>query len=208
MNFNTLLNQVLGAVGQGGGQQGNTLLKIGGGVVAAKMLGGLMKKGGGGGLVKAGSMAALGALAYHAYQNWQKNQAHTPQAATQLNAAAFTPTGAQAEAAGRVILRAMIAAAAANGHIDADEQRLIEQEGGDDAEIRQWLQAETARPATPAELARDVGGNAALAAETYLAARLVCATPDRKEMLFLSQLAQALQLDAALVDALEQQARS
>ncbi|MCP2040143.1 uncharacterized membrane protein YebE (DUF533 family) [Neisseria sp. HSC-16F19] len=206
MNFNSLLNQILGAAGNGGGKQ-NTLLKIGGGIVAAQMLGKLMKKGGAGGLVKTGSMAALGALAYHAYQNWQQNQGNNATAAP-LSQQAFTPVGQDAETAGRVILRAMIAAAAADGQIDEAEQELIAQESGDDAETRQWLLAETARPATPAELARDVGGNPALAAETYLAARLVCGTPDRKEMVFLSQLAQALQLDAALVESLEQQARS
>lgn len=210
MNFNSLLNQVLGAVGNGSGKQGNNLMKIGGSIVAAQMLGKMMKKGGGSGLVKAGSMAALGALAYHAYQNWQKNQ-HTPVAAAAappLTQQAFTPAGQAAEAAGRVILRAMIAAAAADGHIDDAEQQLIARESGGDVEISQWLQTEAARPATPAELARDVGGNTALAAETYLAARLVCGTPERKEMVFLSQLAQALQLDPALVEALEQQARS
>ena len=44
------------------------------------------------------------------------------------------------------------------------------------------------------------------AAEAYLAARLVCADLSRKEIVFLSQLSQALQLDDKLVDSLEKQA--
>ena len=100
----------------------------------------------------------------------------------------------------------MIAAAAADGSIDEAEQSLILQEGGEDAETRQWLAAEAARPAQPAEIAREIGGDTALAAEAYLAARLVCADLSRKEIVFLSQLSQALQLDDKLVDSLEKQA--
>ena len=66
--------------------------------------------------------------------------------------------------------------------------------------------AEAARPAQPAEIAREIGGDTALAAEAYLAARLVCADLSRKEIVFLSQLSQALQLDDKLVDSLEKQA--
>ena len=96
--------------------------------------------------------------------------------------------------------------AAADGSIDEAEQSLILQESGEDAETRQWLAAEAARPAQPAEIAREIGGDTALAAEAYLAARLVCADLSRKEIVFLSQLSQALQLDDKLVDSLEKQA--
>ena len=129
MDFNKLLNQVLGSGINSGGKQ-NTLLKIGSGIMATKLLGKVMKKGSGN-LFKVGSMAALGALAYHAYQNWQKNHTgNTAHAAASLPQQAFTPVGQAAETAGRVILRAMIAAAAADGHIDAAEQQLIAQESG------------------------------------------------------------------------------
>ena len=110
------------------------------------------------------------------------------------------------ETAGRVILRTMIAAAAADGTIDEAERALIVQEGGGDEETRRWLAAEAARPAQPADIAREVAGNTALAAEAYLAARLVCADLSRKEIVFLSQLSQALQLDDGLVESLEKQA--
>ncbi len=218
MNFNQLLNQVLGSVSSAGKQttsgasnHKDLLMKVGGGAAAAGLLSSLMKRKTGTKLVQAGSMAALGALAYHAYQNWQRNQTATstaaaPGSAPLLPASAFEHSGPAAEAAGRVILRTMIAAAAADGQIDEAEHQLIAAESGDDPELQQWLAAETLRPATPVDIAGDVGNNPAVAAEAYLAARMVCGDLSRKEIVFLSQLAQALQLDDAFIDSLEQQA--
>jgi len=159
----------------------------------------LLKKKGGGSLVKAGSMAALGMLAYKAYQNWQGNQAQAqPQSA-------FAPVGQIAEDHSRIILRTMIAAASSDGLIDEAEKQMIAKESSADPEAQQWLATEYARPATVGEIAQAVGGDQALAAETYLAARMVCGDLERKEIVFLAQLAQALNLDDKLVDQLEQQ---
>lgn len=212
MNFNQLINQVLGAAKQYGDKaaQSDTLTKLGGGAVAASLLSMFLKKGKGRRIAHAGSMAALGALAYAAYQKYQQNQSASTESAAAAAPLALAENAFAAnndsENAGRVILRTMIAAAAADGSIDAAEQNLILQEGGEDAETRQWLAAEAARPAQPAEIAREIGGNTALAAEAYLVARLVCADLSRKEIVFLSQLSQALQLDDKLVDSLEKQA--
>ena len=212
MNFNNLLNQVLGAVQKNTGQTGNilsnnkgTLAKIGGSAAALGLVSSFLKKRNGKNLVQAGSMAALGALAYHAYQNWQSNQ-QQGQAAAVLDQNAFEPTGAAAENASRVILRTMIAAASADGLIDEAERQLIQSEVGEDAETQQWIAAETARPASAADIAREIGANPALATEAYLAARIVCADLQRKEIVFLSQLADSLKLDEALVENLERQA--
>ena len=189
MNFNNLLNQVLDTVQRSGnsalsGKNGNPLNSFGGGALVGSLASMLLKKKGGGSLVKAGSMAALGMLAYKAYQNWQGNQAQAqPQSA-------FAPVGQTAEDHSRIILRTMIAAA---------------KESSADAQAQQWLAAEYARPATVGEIAQAVGGDQALAAETYLAARMVCGDLERKEIVFLAQLAQALNLDDKLVDQLEQQ---
>ena len=211
MNFNNLLNQVLGAVQKNAGQTGNilsnnkgTLAKIGGSAAALGLVSSFLKKKNGKNLVQAGSMAALGALAYHAYQNWQSNQKQEGSAALDQNA--FEPTGVAAENASRVILRTMIAAASADGLIDEAERQLIQSEVGEDAETQQWIEAEITQPASAAEIAREIGANPALAAEAYLAARMVCADLQRKEIVFLSQLAQSLNLDEALVENLERQA--
>ncbi|MDO5639419.1 MAG: DUF533 domain-containing protein [Neisseria sp.] len=230
MNLNNLLNQVLGAVqnhtanppaqsGQPasgsnniGGISTDTLIKIGGGAAAAGLLSALFKgkKRTSGKLVQAGSMAAIGALAWQAYQRWQRNQAQTTAAAPTapvLLEQDFQPRGAAAEDAGRIILRTMIAAAAADGLIDETELTLIRSEAdAADPEAQQWLAQELQQPAGAADIARDIGQNPALAAEAYLAARMVCADLTRREIVFLAQLSQALGLDGQLVESLEQQA--
>ena len=205
MNLNSLLNQVLNTVQKGSGKPAagsNDLLgSLGKGALAASLVSMLLKKKNTGSLVKVGSMAALGMVAYKAYQNWQQN--NPAQSVPQQSA--FEPVGQAAEEHSRIVLRTMIAAAASDGLIDEAEKQLIEQESGEDTAIARWLAAEYAAPATVADIAREVGGNHALAAEVYLAARVVCGELSRKEIVFLAQLAAALQLDDQLVDKLEQQ---
>ena len=206
MNFNNLLNQVLGAVQQSGNKvmsDNNPLNSFGGGALIGGLAAMLLKKGGTKSLLKAGSAAALGMIAYQAYQTWQKDRQNNTVAA--LPEAAFAAQGQLAEERSRVILRTMIAAAASDGLIDETEKQLIAQEGGADAELRQWLANEYARPASINELVEAVGGDQALAAEAYLAARAVCGDLVRGEIAFLSRLSQALGLDDGLVEQLERQ---
>ena len=201
MNFNNLLNQVLGAVQQSGNKvmsDNNPLNSFGGGALIGGLAAMLLKKGGTKSLLKAGSVAALGMMAYQAYQNWQGGRQNSTSTVAALPEVAF-------EERSRVILRTMIAAAASDGLIDETEKRLIAQEGGADAEMRQWLANEYARPASINELAEAVGGDQALAAEAYLAARAVCGDLVRGEIAFLSRLSQALGLDDGLVEQLERQ---
>ena len=203
MDFQKLLDQALGGIRQIGGDR-KLLGKIGGGAAAAGLASLLLKKKTRNSLIKTGSAAALGALAYHAYQNWQQNR--PADGAPLLTQNAFTQQGAEGEAAGRLILKTMIAAAAADGGIDEAEHSLIVQESGGDPETQQWLAAEACRPATPAELGQLAAGDTAAAAEAYLAARMVCAELSRKEIVFLSQLAEAFRLDPKLAEQLERQA--
>jgi hypothetical protein len=200
MNFQNLLNQVLDGVQKTAGDK-NLLGKIGGGAAAVGLASMLLGKKTRKNLLKTGSSAALGALAYHAYQSWQ--QSRNTEAPPAQNA--FAPQGTQSEDSGRLILKTMIAAAAADGSIDETERSLIEQESGG-SEESQWLLAETRNPAAPAELAALAGGDTAAAAEAYLAARMVCGELSRKEIVFLSQLADAFRLDPQLVEQLERQA--
>ena len=208
MNFNNLLNQVLGAVQQSGNKvmsDNNPLNSFGGGALIGGLAAMLLKKGGTKSLLKAGSAAALGMMAYQAYQNWQGGRQNSTSTVAALPEAAFAAQGQLAEERSRVILRTMIAAAASDGLIDETEKQLIAQEGGADAEVRQWLANEYAHPASINELAEAVGGDQALAAEAYLAARAVCGGLVRGEIAFLSRLSQALGLDDGLVEQLERQ---
>jgi len=166
MNFNNLLNQILGTVQKNSKSVADSPLNsFGGGALVAGLASMLMKKKNTKKLVKAGSVAALGYIAYKGYQSWQqnRNQPELPQQA-------FEPVGQLAETHSRVILRTMIAAAASDGSIDETEKQVIARESGTDAETAAWLAAEYERPATVEEIAAAVGNDEALAAETYLAA--------------------------------------
>lgn len=209
MNFNRILNEVLKTVTKSAGQinkpsqnTADTITKVGGGAALAGILSMVLGRSGGASLTKLGSLAALGSLAYKAYQSYQNNQ--TPQT-DNLSEEAFT-TAQQTEDSGALILRTMLAAAISDGVLDNRERDLIVQEGGNEPELQQWLEQEIANPISVNEIARIVGNDTALATQVYLAARMVCQDLSRKEIVFLSQLAQALNLDDALVEQLEKQA--
>lgn len=227
MNFNDILNGVLKSVGNTAGQSksdlgnvlssvlnsakntageiksGNTdtIAKVGGGAAVVGLLSMLLGRSGGANLTKLGSLAALGSLAYKAYQDYQQNQ---KQKSNDLTPAAFEAENSEEK--GAVILRAMIAAAVSDGALDENEEALILKEGGNEPELQQWLIHEMNEPISIDEIAQIVGNDTALAAQVYLAARLVCQDLSRKEIVFLAELAEALKLDDALVEQLEKQA--
>lgn len=220
MDFNCILNQVLGGGQQiarqraNGGTLGNilgninndTLKGFGGGVAATGLLSLLMgKKGFGSNALQLGSMAALGALAYNAWKNYQGGQAAS--AAPGQFIPAEQRTQAQTAQTSELTIKAMIAAAAADGRIDtAESSAILAQIGTENAEARAWLEQQIHNPPTPQSLAAEVGNDPALAAEIYLASRIVCGDLERKEIVYLHELAEALHLDDALVEKLERQA--
>jgi len=222
MDFNSILNQVLNGGQQitqqrkSGGTLGNilghinndTLKGFGGGVAATGLLSLLMgKKGFGSNALQMGSMAALGALAYNAWKNYQGGQAAPASAAQGQFIPAEERSQAQTAQASELTIKAMIAAAAADGRIDtAESSAILAQIGTENAEARAWLEQQIHNPPTPQTLAAEVGNDPALAAEIYLASRIVCGDLDRKEIVYLHELAEALHLDDALVEKLEHQA--
>lgn len=159
----------------------------------------------GGGLLTHGGAAALGALAYRAYSDWQEKQkAATPPAAPQT---LDRLPAAQAEVHCRGVLQALVAAAKADGHIDERERSLIQQELGklaDDAETRHWLQAEIAKPLDPVDVAR-AATTPELAAEMYLASLLAADQQSFMERAYLDEFARQLKLPAGLKETLERQ---
>ncbi len=208
MDFSKILNQVLSVAQESAknAMNGNTttdkVAKIGGGAAAIGILSMIFGRNGGSGLAKLGSLAAIGSLAYQAYQKYQQNQTQ----AAPVSEENFAVTEQNAQASSQVILQAMIAAAASDGAISEQEKQAILGEAGQDPELHQWIEQEMYQPASVQQIAVKVGNNPALAAQVYLAARVVCADLARKEIVFLADLAEALGLDDALVEQLEQQA--
>ncbi len=182
----------------------------------------------GGKALKVGGVAALGLLAYKAYTQWQSQQASAAGAGAAPAQNGWTPGAQSAPAAvpapmlqrlpapaaedhSRTLLRAMIAAAKSDGHLDEQERQRVDAEltrqieaGGGDAPLRQWLDAELRRPVEPAEVAAGVASPEA-AAEVYLASVLMVDQTSFMERAYLDALARELRLAPGLQRELEAQ---
>ena len=209
MDLNSILNQVLDVAKNSaskletGNQTIDSFTKVGGAALGG-ILSMILGRSGGASLAKLGSLAVLGNLAYQAYQNYQKSQQNNQ---PNISENAFDVLNSSSHVdAGELILRTMIAAAAADGEITEDEKQTITNEAGNNPELAQWLEQEIQNPISINEIARLVGNDTALASNVYLAARLVSKDLSRKEIIFLADLAKALGLDDALVEQLEKQA--
>lgn len=151
-----------------------------------------------GSAVKLGSLAAVGGLAYKAYQNWQENNAvegNQPQAALP---AADT---AQEDANSLVLLKAMLAAANADGHIDETELATIREQLEAfelDANLTE-LTGQTLSAQQVAELSDSVD----MSAQIYLVSSLVLDRDNIQDEAYRQVLIQALNLADDLVEALD-----
>ncbi len=195
--------------GNPSGGLGGLLSGAGGGLLGGGALGLLLgskkaRKYGGKALTY-GGLAALGVLAYKAYGNWQANQrgaAAEPQTIDRL-------PPAQAEQHSQAVLRALVAAAKSDGHIDERERALIEGEFtrlDSDRELQNWLHAELKKPLDPAEVAR-AAQTPEMAAEMYLASVMMVDQENFMERAYLDELARQLRLDPGLRQELESQVR-
>ena len=233
MDPTRLLEQFLGGdaktmLSQGGGKAKQKLDAFGGvggfagGAAAGGLLGVLLgsKKVRkiAGGAVGYGGAAALAVLAYKAYQNWQQGKAagSAPTATAAYlyrTEPQFLPDAAPA-ADGQpfelTLVRAMIGAAKANGHVDAAEQaRLFEQVDrlGLDAEAKGFVFDALGKPVDLAELA-SAAATPEQAAELYLASRLAIDPDHPGEKAYLEALAHRLKLPGDLVAHLNRQAEA
>lgn len=168
-------------------------------------------------LAQYGGLAALGMMVYNTYGEYQRQQqagaAGGAQPATQPVPQLPAPQTvdrlppAQADAHGAAILQAIVAAAKADGHIDARERELIEGEyarQGLPADVQQWLHTELEKPLDPAQVAR-AATSPELAAEMYLASLLVADEQSFMEKAYLDELARQLKLPADLQTRLQRQ---
>lgn len=160
----------------------------------------------GGKVAMYGGLAAVGALAYKAYGDWKQQQGGAGAASAAPQTFDALPP-AEIESHSQAILKALIAAAKADGHVDDRERQVIEGEFSrlDAApEVRQWLQAELQKPLDPAEVAR-AATTPEMASEMYLASLLAVDEQNFMERAYLDELARQLKLDEGLKARLEQQ---
>ncbi|MEM8687553.1 MAG: tellurite resistance TerB family protein [Pseudomonadota bacterium] len=230
MALNQLLDQFLG------GQQGNEapqkssnpLANVSGGLAGGLAAGGLLgllagskkvRKTAGNlatGAVGVGGAAALGALAYKAYQSWQQTDPSTPAhvdhtgAPAELSSHQFDPAiraGADGKPFEATLIKSMIAAANADGHIDEDEQARIfeavekmQLDPNDKALI-----FDTLRDPPDVQAICSLSNGLEQATEIYLVSRMAIDVDDPREFAYLRELAEGLSLPMALVDQLDEQ---
>ncbi len=197
-----------GAAGSGG--LGSLLSGAGGGALAAGAMGLLLGnkkvRKVGGKVAIYGGLAALGVLAYKAYGNYNAQKGTAPQSEPQT-LDRLPP--AQAEQHSQAILKALVAAAKADGHIDDRERQLIEGEFiklDNDQELQHWLHAELNKPLDPTDVAR-AAGTPEMAAEMYIASVMLVDEENFMEKAYLDELAKQLKLEPGLKVELEKQVR-
>lgn len=229
LDANKLLEQFLGpnagsTLRQAGGsakQQADSmgLGGFGGGAVVGGLLGLLMggkkMKRMAGGAVGYGGAAAAGALAYKAYQNWQQGKAAptapvaTPADFGQVERA-FLPEANQA-ADGQpfqlALVNAMIGAAKADGHIDAEERRSLFEKVeklGLDASSKAFVFDALSSPVDLTAIAASAR-SVEQATELYLVSRMAIDVDHPAERAYLEALSHRLNLPAELVAHLDRQ---
>ncbi|MCM2129439.1 tellurite resistance TerB family protein [Larsenimonas rhizosphaerae] len=153
--------------------------------------------------------AALAGLGKMAWQAWQKHRSES--SSTAGEGEPLEQLDAQArEQRSRVILKAMIAAARADGHIDEREQDMLAgqmRELGADDELQAWVEQQMASRLDASAIARDVDTPQA-AREVYLASVAIIDEQNDMERAWLDQLGRALGLEAGVCTALEREAQA
>lgn len=199
------LTDLFGSGGSGGGIAdilGKLAPPMGGAGQAAAaggLLGSVLGGGGGGGLLRVGGMALMGLLAHRAYGQWKEQQGEREPTTEEF--ARLDAPDSQGKPFGLSVLRAMVAAARADGTLDAKEHERIFAE----AERMSLSREEKAEIFRLLETTADPGAIARLAttdpqkAELYLASAMVLGGADNaSERVYLDALSAALDLPAAL----------
>jgi uncharacterized membrane protein YebE (DUF533 family) len=208
-----LLGGLLGGgtgAGAGGGGGGAGLGGLLGGLLGGGSPMGGAPQGRSAGGTHYAALASLGMMAFQAfqaYQAWQRSQASAPQEAPRT---VDLLAGPEAEEHSHAILRALIAAAKADGRIDDAEKQMISTEIGrhtDDPQLQQWLDEEVAKPLDASDVAQSAA-DPGMASEMYLASVMLVDDQQDAERNYLDDLAGQLQIDPQLQLHLEQQARA
>lgn len=181
------------------------------GAIAAVLLGTGVGRELGGSALKLGAAAAVGGLAYTAYKNYKEGrQASKAEAEPEVLP---PPKGSEFDLEADAIndefplalVRAMIAAARADGHIDDDERARITDKltmSGIDEDEQSFIRAELAKPVDLDAIVY-AAKSEAQRVELYTASRLAIDPQTRAERGYLDMLAGRLQLPDPLVDHIE-----
>jgi len=226
-----LLDQFMG--GQRGGENApaksgsgfspDMLKGLAGGAAAGGLVSILLGSKGGkklaGGALKLGGAAVLGGLAYRAWQNYQATkgaQTTVPvgepmtDVTPKVEGTVFLPSAPkERNELSLVLLRAMIAAAKADGHIDAEEQKTIFAKLDEldlDTDAKAFVIDELRKPLDIDAVVKGAT-SPERAVEIYAASVLAIDPDDPAEQAYLAMLASRLKLDPALKASVETEAK-
>ena len=163
-----------------------------------------------GSALKIGSLAAIGGIGWKAYQNWVNQKEEIDQEVKDMASnAKVIPINElgeeEANARSEILLKAMIAAAKADGHINKKEVAAIDEQIeklGLTGDVANLMQAEIAKPLDVKEIA-ELAENSAIAAEIYLVSAVVTDKENSMEREYLDSLAKAMKLPEGLVEQLQ-----
>ncbi len=160
-----------------------------------------------GGALQIGSVAAVSGIAWMAYQSWiSERKANNLDIKDIIENAKVIPfdqlTEEEANERSTILLRAMIAAAKADGHIDKKEiaimkEQIIELKLSDD--VAKLLEDEMTKPLDVQEIA-DFSENQEMAAEIYLVSSIVVDKENSMEKEYLDTLARTMGVPDDLVE--------
>lgn len=208
-----------GALGEGGGGLGGMLgdvlnqagqaargkqnLALGGlGALAGALLGGGGKSLGG--ALGGGVMALLGAMAFKALQGSGQSTGKVPLGLLEPQSEAEQQ---ELEQHTKLVLKAMINAAKADGQIDDEEiQRIVGklQEVGTGVEDQRYVMKEMQKPLETEKLISTVKGRPELAAQIYAASLMAIEVDTLAEKAYLGKLASGLNLTPEITRRIEQ----
>lgn len=188
---------------------------IASGAIALALLGTAPGRAIAGAVMRLGGLAAVAGLAYKAYQNYQKGASADESAARQPETELLAPPeGSAFDPAtapngenhfALALIRAMLAAANADGHIDEQERSRISdrlRQAGIDEESGEFLRQELANPLDLDALAATAHSDPQKV-ELYTASRIVLEPNTDVERQYLERLAERLGLPEALVEHIE-----
>jgi uncharacterized membrane protein YebE (DUF533 family) len=158
--------------------------------------------------LKVGALAAVGGLAWKAWQNLQEKQSGTDSTSAEppiVSLPIDKLTGDEAEERSRILIKAMIIAAKADGKVDKSEitninKQIQKLDLGDD--IVDVLQAGIVTPLS-AEAVANMSTNQTIASEIYVVSMIVTDPYNPEESRYMDTLAKALGLPSDLVRELE-----
>lgn len=165
-----------------------------------------------GSAVKLGALAMIGGLAYKAFQNYQAGRplvAGAAPAEAAPNGSGFEPAAVTHEAAA-LYIKAMVAAAAADGRLDDAEQAKIMgglKQAGLESDAEQFIADLFNNPPSVEDLA-NAASSPEESVQVYTAARIAIDPDTAAEKSFLAQLAEALGIDAKLAAHIDATAHS